>query len=330
MKHNLIMIEGAYPLECTVCGLSWKKEPVSSCPGVKVYAWGKWGELLTKAQMNEAGFNTGAKLPPPAGAVFRDKSPGGIMWLYDRGQGVPKKEVSEAQRAALTKAQERARLVPVHCSVCHLFLEEVTAKKAETLPEQLCDQCSDSSEAVHQSQQWLENGCLILDTETTGLYDAEIVQLAIINHHGETLLNTLVKPEHPEKMMQKSSSGVCAYDIHGIHPDSLVDAPTIGDLYPELYKILRGQSLVIYNKAYDYPILKSALQVYHCPKIPLKAVNCAMELYAQWFGDWSSYYKSYKWQPLPGGDHTALGDCLATLQVIKTMASDNGKASGDE
>jgi len=39
---------------------------------------------------------------------------------------------------------------------------------------------------------------VILDTETTGLYDDdEIVSIAIINSDGQTLLNQLVKPVRP-------------------------------------------------------------------------------------------------------------------------------------
>jgi hypothetical protein len=33
----------------------------------------------------------------------------------------------------------------------------------------------------------------------------------------------------------------------------------------------------------------------------------------------NDYHQFYTWQKLPGGDHSALGDCLATLKVIKDM-----------
>lgn len=45
--------------------------------------------------------------------------------------------------------------------------------------------------------------------------------------------------------------------------------------------------------------------------------------YAQWYGEYSEYWGDYKWQPLPGGDHTALGDSLAALECLKEMARDN-------
>jgi len=46
--------------------------------------------------------------------------------------------------------------------------------------------------------------------------------------------------------------------------------------------------------------------------IPLTPV--CIELYAQFVGDWSYYFHDHSWQPVPGGDHTARRDCLATLQ----------------
>ena len=37
-------------------------------------------------------------------------------------------------------------------------------------------------------------------------------------------------------------------------------------------------------------------------------------------GQWDDYYQNYRWQRLPEGDHSALGDCRATLEVIRRMA----------
>jgi DNA polymerase-3 subunit epsilon len=47
-----------------------------------------------------------------------------------------------------------------------------------------------------------------------------------------------------------------------------------------------------------------------------------MQWYSQWVGEWNDYHQDYKWQRLPGGDHSALGDCKATLEVIRRMAAD--------
>jgi DNA polymerase-3 subunit epsilon len=318
--HNLV--KNGRLNECAVCGQSWVTDsPKSECPGVPIYGWGSWPDhLLTKAQMNEAGFNTGKQLPKPAGVVRREKSPDGWMWLYDRNQGVPKKPVSDKQKAALKKAQERAKPVDIRCSRCNAYIETVTAKRAESMKPERCERCEDFTSAIKGAQEWLEDkDTVILDTETCNL-SGGIVQLSIIDITGKTLLNTYVMPENPFSVFAKSGYR-SAYNIHGITPYHLHDAPTMGDLYPALYEALSGKRVVIYNKAFDWPIVRYELWRFNCPKIPVKSVNCAMTLYAQFVGDWSNYWKDYRWQPLPGGDHTALGDCMATLDVIKEMAN---------
>lgn len=46
-----------------------------------------------------------------------------------------------------------------------------------------------------------------------------------------------------------------------------------------------------------------------------------MQWYSQFVGDWNDYYNNYRWQKLPSGDHSAIGDCRATLKVIEKMAA---------
>jgi hypothetical protein len=45
-----------------------------------------------------------------------------------------------------------------------------------------------------------------------------------------------------------------------------------------------------------------------------------MAEYAKYVGEWNDKYGDYKWQRLPGATHGAVGDCLATLKVLRTMA----------
>ena len=35
-----------------------------------------------------------------------------------------------------------------------------------------------------------------------------------------------------------------------------------------------------------------------------------------------AFHQSYRYQKLPGGDHTAPGDCRATLALLRKMAGD--------
>ncbi|NJO78661.1 MAG: hypothetical protein HC827_09085 [Cyanobacteria bacterium RM1_2_2] len=46
-----------------------------------------------------------------------------------------------------------------------------------------------------------------------------------------------------------------------------------------------------------------------------------MKWYSQWVGEWNELHGDYRWQKLPSGDHSALGDCRATLTIIQEMAA---------
>jgi DNA polymerase-3 subunit epsilon len=54
---------------------------------------------------------------------------------------------------------------------------------------------------------------------------------------------------------------------------------------------------------------------------PSRGWECAMLQYAKFVGEWNPRYNQYKWQKLKGGNHSALGDCLATLTLLRKMAS---------
>jgi DNA polymerase-3 subunit epsilon len=155
----------------------------------------------------------------------------------------------------------------------------------------------------------------VLDTETTGLYGASIVQIAVIDHLGRTLVDTLVNPGVPIPAE--------ATAIHGIDDAAVAGAPTFGDVYPDLFRALHGREVIIYNRDYDTPILRVERQALHLPAFGWAQVHCAMEWYAQFCGEWSDYHKSYRWQKL-WGDHSALGDCQATLRLLRGMAKGGG------
>src|SRR5690349_18905669 len=90
-----------------------------------------------------------------------------------------------------------------------------------------------------------------LDTETTGLYDAEPVQIAIIRpEDGSVLLDTLVKPTIPV------SEG--AARVHGITEERLKDAPPFCEVYPKLKQVVADLIIVTYNVAFDRDVINQA------------------------------------------------------------------------
>jgi DNA polymerase-3 subunit epsilon len=156
---------------------------------------------------------------------------------------------------------------------------------------------------------------VILDTETTGLYDAEIVEIAIINHLGEMLLDTLIKPLIPIPAE--------VTEIHGISDAMVADAPTFPEVYPRIDAALNDKRVLIYNSAFDIKILNYCCRLHSLPILKLaKRSECLMEWVAQWAGNWSYYYKDYRYIPL-NGNHRALGDCTAAFELIKLMAADS-------
>lgn len=162
---------------------------------------------------------------------------------------------------------------------------------------------------------------VILDTETTDL-DGYIVQIAVLGVNGAVPFYSLVNPLAP--------IAPAAQAIHGLTAARLANAPVFAAIEAALRDILTGRPVWAYNAEFDGDIL--AGDVWRVQPRPLWPGwqnwareldwHCAMELYAQWYGEWSPYHGNYRWQPLPGGDHTALGDCRATLAVLKQMAEE--------
>lgn len=176
---------------------------------------------------------------------------------------------------------------------------------------------------------------IILDTETTGLDGgAEICQIAIIDKAGTALLDTLVQPTRPIPL--------AAMRIHGITNERVNGAPRIQHLLADLLRLCALKQIIIYNASYDTRVLRQSLEyagvsqdrwVIAAPTpsgrelLGASGFACAMHWYSQWVGDWNDFHGNYRWQKLPGGDHTALGDARATLRVIERMAASASQPS---
>jgi DNA polymerase III subunit epsilon len=155
---------------------------------------------------------------------------------------------------------------------------------------------------------------VILDTETTGLDRmAEIVEVSIIASDGHVLFDTLVRPLNPIP--------ATATAIHHISDGMVAAAPRFPEVYSELIELLQGRVVVTYNAAFDRGVLRQAQQLYELPAIPSIRWSCAMQQYARYRGEWNAARRAYRWKHLETGDHTALGDCRATLRLIQHMAA---------
>jgi len=160
------------------------------------------------------------------------------------------------------------------------------------------------------ADQWV-----ILDTETTGLdSNAEVIQIGVIDGSGKTLLdNVLCKPLNPIP--------ASATAIHHITNSMVKNAASFQSTWDNLIQIADGKIVVVFNADYDRRLLNQSASQLSYPK-PFRPVrwDCAMIKHAEWVGEWDDYHRSFRWQKLQGGDHSALGDCLATLEIIKKIA----------
>lgn len=166
---------------------------------------------------------------------------------------------------------------------------------------------------------------VILDTETTGLRDGEICQMAVVQCDGIVLLDVLVKPTAPIP--------ASATAVHGITNDMVEDSPSWAAIAPEVRRQLEGRNIIVYNAKFDRMMLHQSAEKNGLAKVDWKTISnwyCAMEMFAEYRGLWDEYHGNYKWARLgvamqffgiQGGQfHTAIDDCMNTLQVVTKMA----------
>lgn len=179
--------------------------------------------------------------------------------------------------------------------------------------------------AVEVAKHLIATGALFLDTETTGLGTSDqIVDIAVVDTAGRIVLDSLIKPTVPIP--------IAATMIHGITAAQTASAPSFVDILPVLRKAVDSHTVVMYNAEYDVRMMdQSALA--HNGALGLRCeACCAMELYAEYRGDWDYNHRSYRWYKLEvaarqcgihyqGGLHRALVDAEVTRQIVMFIAA---------
>ncbi len=163
-----------------------------------------------------------------------------------------------------------------------------------------------------------KDGFLVLDLETTGFPapDVGIVEIAIMSHEGEILVNTLI---NPRRLIPPRAS-----KIHGIYDADVVNAKTFDEIYPELVTLLSSRYVVAYNASFEQGIFKFVCGRMGLPNFPNVTWYCAMRAY-------SSHRRRQRFFKLTKAcvdegipiinAHRALGDCMMTLRLMHKMAS---------
>jgi DNA polymerase III epsilon subunit-like protein len=216
------------------------------------------------------------------------------------------------------------RIICPPCEASRVEQRERAAQEAREAEQRAIQARRDQ---VRELEQWARDALadpdvVILDTETTGLYDtARIVDIAVITATGETLLDTLVNPGEP---IPAEASG-----IHGITDAMVAGAPTFAEVAAELFAAIRGKRVLVYNLGYDlarleyeFSRLGAAAGSWTAVRTTWTKWEDAMVPYSDWYGEEDDWHGGYRWQRL-GGGHRALGDCRAVIDVLKAMAKGN-------
>ncbi len=181
------------------------------------------------------------------------------------------------------------------------------------------------NEAIQQAGEYLAHKPVYLDTETTGIGpNSEILEISIVDHDGEVLVDTLVKPRG------KIDPG--ASRVHGISMEMLADAPGWDVVWPQVDTALKGRYVGIYNLDFDVRMMQQSHQRHWMQwQQPEGDFFCIMKLYARFYGQWNSRHGNYRWQSLDNArrqcrlelanTHRALDDTLLARAVFLHMAA---------
>lgn len=199
---------------------------------------------------------------------------------------------------------------------------------------------TDRLKAAQTARAWLNTlglPAVFLDTETTGLGNHdEVCSVAVVDGEGKVLLESLVKPGRP--ILPDAT------EIHGITDAMVEHAPALETLFEQLCAVLENKTIVIYNAPFDWGMLRNSVW-----STELQAwfdgphnVRCAMELYAVFYGEWSKYHGSYRWQKLSQAArqcglevkwdqlHSAAVDADLTRRIMHYMAAWTPGEQGSE
>lgn len=164
----------------------------------------------------------------------------------------------------------------------------------------------------------LDENSVILDTETTGLSEtAQLIEICILDFHGNILLNERVKPS-----VEVSDD---AREVHGIKNRDLKSCRSWPEVYKDYVEVTAGKNIVAYNAKFDKRIITQTCRAFDLT-MKKRKWYCLMLAFSELVG--RTRYGDYKWHKLstaawvfdarPNDDaHSAYGDCETTLAVAK-------------
>ncbi|MGD8553968.1 MAG: 3'-5' exonuclease [Anaerolineales bacterium] len=181
----------------------------------------------------------------------------------------------------------------------------------------------DRQQARLTAQHILSQKPVFLDTETTGIGPGdELVEICVLDHQGEILVESLVKP------LGKVDPGALRH--HGITDSMLVGAPPWPEVWPLVKAAIDDRWVAVYNADFDVRMMRQSHAKHGMRwEVDESRFHCIMTLYAQFYGDWNRRRSSYRWQKLEEAarqcgimlrnTHRAQDDALLTRAVLHHM-----------
>ncbi len=280
---------------CRVCQWTWRTHRQTACPGVPRYAYGAWPPTLHPAGELK---RLGREIPPtPDGCAYQLLEPH-WLWLY-----TDERQVAPYEYSPPSTFRQRLRAFfeekPLWCQVCGY---QPAHHDAGSLVDGLCRTCRWQRSWCQQvldirswAQQMLQDEyALVLDTETTGLGERDVVtELALLSASDRQLLyNSQIRP-YP-----LASLSMAWHDTLVDH--RLQAAPTFWAAWRDVQPILEDhQTVISYNAAFHHARLAWTAQLYGYQLPPLRW-ECLMTRYAAFYGRVrpDDEESPYQWQPL--------------------------------
>lgn len=181
---------------------------------------------------------------------------------------------------------------------------------------------SSLAKASRKAAAWLADEALVIDTETTGLgYDAQVVELAIVDAAGSVLLETRLRPSVPVEAEAEA--------VHGIGAEALAAAPSWPEVAAQVEQLLRGRRVVAFNADFDFRLLRQTGAAFGdgLPWLAEVEQRCAMYLSARAYGPTNRYgtislsaataEAGVSWE---GVAHSAAADARVTAALLRVLA----------
>jgi DNA polymerase-3 subunit epsilon len=158
---------------------------------------------------------------------------------------------------------------------------------------------------------------LFLDLETTGRTKRDrIVEVSVLDARGQVVFSTLVNPERripPETT-----------EIHGIGDRDVADAPTWEQVKPQLRQMLENRVIVAHYAKFEAKFLPNNWGIeWVCSKELADAVFGKahwMEAKHDWRRSGKLADRVRQCGLQPGPEHSAAGDCLSALRLVRYLA----------